>query len=104
VDISNLSQVNTRSSGKYSTWVLASTVILGSEFHGTTVTPVGRPMRLLFFPRIFSIFYDTDRIENIVSNRSFNVACAFVAAGTYLLSRCLTMAVSSGCIIPAFSH
>jgi hypothetical protein len=37
-----------------------------------------------------------------VCNGSFNVACVFVAAGTWLLSRCLAMAGSSDSIIPGF--
>jgi hypothetical protein len=31
---------------------------------------------------LHSIWYDTDRIENIASNSSSIVACVFVAAGT----------------------
>jgi hypothetical protein len=33
--------------------------------------------------------YDTDRIENDVSNNYSIVACVFVTAVTFLLSRCL---------------
>jgi hypothetical protein len=37
----------------------------------------------------------TDRVENTVSNSTSVVACVSVAAGTYLLSRCLEMNVVS---------
>jgi hypothetical protein len=39
---------------------------------------------IAYFP-----WYDTDRIENDVSNNSSIVACVFVAAATFLPSRCL---------------
>jgi hypothetical protein len=35
------------------------------------------------------IAYDTDRIENYVSNNSSNVACVLVTAVTFLPSHCL---------------
>jgi hypothetical protein len=37
------------------------------------------------------LWYDTDRIENNESNNSSIVMCVFVAAVTFLPSRCLTM-------------
>jgi hypothetical protein len=48
-----------------------------------------RNNRLPSFHYILSISCDTDRIESIASNSS--VACAFVAAGTCLPSRCLAI-------------
>jgi hypothetical protein len=39
---------------------------------------------IAYFP-----WYDTDRIENGVSNKSSIVACVFVTAVTFLPSRCL---------------
>jgi hypothetical protein len=39
---------------------------------------------IAYFP-----WYDTDRIENDVSNNYFIVSCVFVSAVTFLRSRCL---------------
>jgi hypothetical protein len=49
----------------------------------------GRTNRLLSFHYILSILDDTDRTGNTASNSSPTVACALVAAGTCLPSRCL---------------
>jgi hypothetical protein len=40
--------------------------------------------RIAYFPS-----HDTDRIEYDASNNSFIFACVFLAAVTFLLSRCL---------------
>jgi hypothetical protein len=39
---------------------------------------------IAYFP-----WYDTDLIENDVSNNSSIAACVFVTAGTFLLNRCI---------------
>jgi hypothetical protein len=49
---------------------------------------LGRTNRLFSLHRMFSISYDTDRIENTESNTFSIAACVFVTAGKFL--RCLT--------------
>jgi hypothetical protein len=62
---------------------------------------VGRTNRLLCFHYILRIRYDTDRIENIISNSSI-VVCVFIAMGTCLSSHYSATAVSSGSTVLAF--
>jgi hypothetical protein len=57
---------------------------------------LGRNNRLLSVHYIFSIWYDTDRIENTASNSSSVVACVFVVAGTCLPSRSRKTGFSGG--------
>jgi hypothetical protein len=45
---------------------------------------LGKTNRLLSFHYILSILHDTDCRENIVPNHSSDVACVFIAVGTYL--------------------
>jgi hypothetical protein len=72
-----------------STLVCISVLRMNHSKPNLTQEVLGRTNRLISFHYIFSISYDTDRIENIASNGSSIFVFVFLATRTYLQSRCL---------------
>jgi hypothetical protein len=67
--------------------------LLNIQTGGTVFPPLTNPTNKKLWEELIAYFpwYVTGRIENDASNNSSIVACVFVTAVTFLLSRCLAM-------------